>query len=231
MPPDCFERVISQRGEMTIYQRSSTPRLASRIVFERLGVSSSNSSSEKPRETAGGTLSEAPRLDNAAKEECSFQVDLRVQGVSQDDICKDEEWMIEMQNLFDRLQDGYRDKSFIKDMKQEGAPNVLSEESKRKPKEMDNIEQIFALEIPRNLFHSRITMLYLHSPVSRKRNQQLPKITLSVLFLLSPTVQLEDVSLHHDLWQTTHQLLKTACEQSSSSCSSLLVGFSGSLQM
>ena len=28
VPPDCLERVISQRGEMTIYQRSSTSRLA-----------------------------------------------------------------------------------------------------------------------------------------------------------------------------------------------------------
>ena len=34
VPPDCIERVISQRGEMTIYQRSSTPRLAPRIVFK-----------------------------------------------------------------------------------------------------------------------------------------------------------------------------------------------------
>ena len=34
VPPDCIERVISQRGKMTIYQRSSTPRLAPRIVLK-----------------------------------------------------------------------------------------------------------------------------------------------------------------------------------------------------
>ena len=44
--------------------------------------------------------------------------------------------MTEMQNLVDRLQDGYRDKSIIKDLKQEGVSNVISGESKRKLKEM-----------------------------------------------------------------------------------------------
>ena len=36
--------------------------------------------------------------------------------------------MTEMQNLVDRLQDGYRDKSIIEDLKQEGVTNVFSEE-------------------------------------------------------------------------------------------------------
>ena len=53
---------------------------------------------------------------------------------------RDEEQMTEMQNLVDRLQDGYRDKSSIKDLKQKGVSNVFSEESKRKLKEMGNIE-------------------------------------------------------------------------------------------
>ena len=48
--------------------------------------------------------------------------------------------MIAMQNLVDRLQDGYRDKSIIKNLKQEGVSNVFSEESKRKLNEMGNIE-------------------------------------------------------------------------------------------
>ena len=34
VPPDFFERVITQHGEMTIYQRSSTPSLAPRIVLK-----------------------------------------------------------------------------------------------------------------------------------------------------------------------------------------------------
>ena len=48
--------------------------------------------------------------------------------------------MTEMQNLVDKLQDGCRDKSIIKDLKQGGVSNVFSEESKRKLKEMDKIE-------------------------------------------------------------------------------------------
>ena len=48
--------------------------------------------------------------------------------------------MTEMQYLVDRLQDGYLDKSIIKDLNQEGVSDVFSEESKRKLKEMGNIE-------------------------------------------------------------------------------------------
>ena len=62
-------------------------------------------------------------------------MDLRVDEVSQDDIFKDEERMTEMQNLVDKLQDGYRDKSIIEDLKLKGASNVFS-----KLKEMGNIE-------------------------------------------------------------------------------------------
>ena len=87
-----------------------------------------------------GTLSEAPCLNSAAKEENTFQVDLPFDGVSQDDIYEDKKRMAEMQNLVDRLQDGSRDKTIIKDLKQEGVSNVFSEESKRKLKEMGHIE-------------------------------------------------------------------------------------------
>ena len=48
--------------------------------------------------------------------------------------------MTEMQNSVDRLQHGYRDKSIIKDLKQEDVSNAFSEESKRKLKEMGNID-------------------------------------------------------------------------------------------
>ena len=113
-----------------------------------------------------GTLSEAPCLNNVAEEENSFQVDLRVHGVSQDDIYKDEERMTEMQNLVDRLQDGYRDKSIIKDLKQEGVSNVFSEESKRKLKEMSNIElyehseTVRTTQCPTCLRHSKEGITY-----------------------------------------------------------------------
>ena len=121
---------------------------------------------KEPRETAGRTQSEAPSLSNAEKVEGSFQVDLRVHGVSQDDIYKDEERMTEMQNLVDRLQDGYRDKSIIKDLKQEGVSNVFSGESKRKLKVMGNIELydlseiVITTQCPFSLKHSKEGTIY-----------------------------------------------------------------------
>ena len=66
------------------------------------------------------------------KKKSSFQVDLRFHGVSQDDIYKGGERMTEMQNLLDRPQEGYRDTSNVKDLKQEGVSNVFSEKSERK---------------------------------------------------------------------------------------------------
>ena len=71
-----------------------------------------------------GTLSEAPCLNNHAKEENLVQVDLRVHGVSQDEIYKDVERMAEMQLLVDRLQEGHRDQSIIMYLKHEGVSNV-----------------------------------------------------------------------------------------------------------
>ena len=117
---------------MTVYQRSSKPRLAPRVVLkntwhEHQQQQQQDVLSQQPRETAGRTQSEALSLINAVKEEISFQVDLRVHEVSQDDIFKDEERMTEMQNLVDKLQDGCRTMSILKDLKQEGISNVFSE--------------------------------------------------------------------------------------------------------
>ena len=123
---------------MTIYQRSSTPRPAPRIVLESAWNEQQQQQQQvvfkEPWEAAGGTQSEAPSLNNTWKQESSFQIDLRVQGVSQDDIYKDEErkprckiWLI-------------RYKTDIGTNQQEGVSNVFSKESKRKLKEVDNIE-------------------------------------------------------------------------------------------
>ena len=49
----------------------------------------------------------------------------------------------------------------------------------------------------------------LRSPVSRKRNQK-PPLGLFVLFLRPPTVQLEDVSQHHELRHKQHT---NSCKQ------------------
>ena len=45
-----------------------------------------------------------------------------------------------IQTLVDKLQDGYRTKSIMNDLKQDGTSNVFSEASRHKIKEMGNIE-------------------------------------------------------------------------------------------
>ena len=50
---DCIERVISQRGEMNMYQRSATPRPAPRVVQSKAW--NEQQQQQEPRETAGGT--------------------------------------------------------------------------------------------------------------------------------------------------------------------------------
>ena len=66
-----------------------------------------------------GSCGKLQRKRCCRKEVESFQVDLRVHGVSQDVIYKDEERTTKIQTLVDGLQDGYRTKSIIKDLKQE----------------------------------------------------------------------------------------------------------------
>ena len=71
-----------------------------------------------------------------------------------------------MLNLVDRLQDVYRDKSIIKELKPEGVSNVFSEESKHTLKEMSNIElyELFetvrTIRCPICLKHSKEETIY-----------------------------------------------------------------------
>ena len=70
------------------------------------------------------------------REEDSIQVDLRVHGVSQDAIYKDEERMTQIQTLVDKLQDGYLTNSIINDLEKKGISHTFSEASRRTIKEM-----------------------------------------------------------------------------------------------
>ena len=146
-PLYCVERVIPQRKETTIHQRSSTPRFDPRIVLKCRACAAPAGCFEEPLETACGTLSEAPSLNNAAKEEGSFQVDLRVYGVPQDDIYKDEERMTEMQNLVDGLQDGISRQVHHQRLETTRHIQGVQQGSKRKLKDMGHI-QLYELSEP-----------------------------------------------------------------------------------
>ena len=78
--------------------------------------------------------------NNVVKEEDSFQVDLRIQGVSQDVINKDQERMTKTQTLVNNLQEGYQTKSIINDLGKKGISNTFSEASRRTIKELVNSE-------------------------------------------------------------------------------------------
>ena len=86
--------------------------------------------------------------------------------------------MTEMQHLVDRLQDGYRDKSTIEDLTQEGVSNVLNEESKRKLKEMVNMElyelseTVRTTQCPSCLEHSEEGAIYCGCRKSLKHSQE-----------------------------------------------------------
>ena len=128
VPLDRIERVISQRGEMTIYQRSSTPRLAPRTVLKSAwneqqqqqkqqqqqvvlgsrgkllaghGPKGVRSTIQKePRETAGGTLSEAPSSSNASPSVSSWSITgRRQQRRGADDSEKSKRKLREMDNI------------------------------------------------------------------------------------------------------------------------------------
>ena len=116
-PPDCIERDLTTR-RMTIYQRSSTPRPAPRTVLK-------------------STWHEQQQAAEYRQRRNSFQVDVRVPGVSQDVMGQGR--ITKIQTLVDRLRDGSRSKAIQKDLKQEGS-NVFSEASKRAIKDMGNIE-------------------------------------------------------------------------------------------
>ena len=101
-PPDCIERMISQRGEVTMFQRFSTPRSASRICHEQQQHAAASSSQhfrscgklqQDRHDGEHEIVQEVARncsKHNIVKEGDSFQVDLRVPGVSQDVIYQDE---------------------------------------------------------------------------------------------------------------------------------------------
>ena len=74
------------------------------------------------------------------REKDSFQVDLRVHGVSQDATYKDEERMTPIQILVDKQQDRYRTHSIINDLEKKGTSSTFSEASRRTIKEMGSIE-------------------------------------------------------------------------------------------
>ena len=105
--------------------------------------------------------SQTPCLNDFANEENSSQVDVQFHGVSQHDIYLNEESMTRMQNLVDRLRDGFRDKSIIiKDSKQCVQRGIKAQEQRD--------EQHWAVQTKRNKQNNWLS--YLLEVFQRRHN-------------------------------------------------------------
>ena len=133
----CYLRKVRR-----IHINDSLNKASSKNNSQKMHVISSSSNSSRHEgddnsvDEAAGNCSE----NDVVREEDSFQVDLRVHGVSHDAINKDEERMSKIQTSMDKLQDGYRTKSIINDLEKKSFSNTFSEASRRTIKEMGNIE-------------------------------------------------------------------------------------------
>ena len=117
VPPDCIKKEISEKGDKTLYQRLTTLRPAPRQIFknawnqqqhqQQQAIFGSSWKQEQARHQGGRNSDyEGNTWKHPAKEEDSFQVDHRTQGISQDAKNKDLERMTETQTLVDKLQAG-----------------------------------------------------------------------------------------------------------------------------
>ena len=86
---------------------------------QMLGISNGNSSSRVMATARQGSCGKS-NDHSVLREEDSFQVDLRVHGVSHDVTNEDKERMTKIQTLVDNLQDGCRTNYVINDLGREG---------------------------------------------------------------------------------------------------------------
>ena len=92
-----------------------------------------------PRESSRSRKLER-RDESTVEKQPQFEVDLRIEGIAQDVILKDEERMGKIQEVVGKLRNGSRTKSILKDLGKPEKTMKFSEESSRIILEMGNIE-------------------------------------------------------------------------------------------
>ena len=107
---------------------------------------------------------------NDAKEEDTFQFNLRIQGVPQDAIYRDTDRMTRIHSLVHKLQAGYDTKSIIFDLKKKGTSNVFSEASRRTIKEQGFFELYELKEM------SKTCSVHNVHEISKRRNEFLSHV-------------------------------------------------------
>ena len=147
MPADCICRVISRNGDRTLFERLSTPRPAPKVTLksnwhsqqqqQQQPLSGSVSSSsrklnavETENRDVKGNTTEDPGSSGFRKLERNsvspvdkkpkFEIDLRLEGVPQDAILKDEEQLKEINQKLEKLKIGSCTKPIRNDLKKKG---------------------------------------------------------------------------------------------------------------
>ena len=165
VPADCNYRVISQKGDRTLFERLSTPRPAPKVILksnwhsqQQLPLSGDVPSSfgkpvavETGQRDVKGNTTEDPGLYSSRKpvlnsvplvdRKSQFEIDLRAEGVSQDAILQDEEQMKEIYKKLESWELDHAQKSIRNELKKKG-DMIFSEESSRAIYEMGNLDLI-----------------------------------------------------------------------------------------
>ena len=89
---------------------------------------------------SAGVRKQMQNTESSDEEKPRFEIDLRVEGVLEDVILKDEEQMKEVNEKLEKLKSGSFTKSFREDLKNEGGDMTFGEESRRVIFELGNVE-------------------------------------------------------------------------------------------
>ena len=151
VPADCIYKVISQKTERTFFERLSTPRPAPKIVLK--GAWQSQQQQQKQQQDTSESASSSTRklvkreeMERSAqspvkKEEPECKVDVRIEGIAQDVILKDEERMGKNPTSSGEIQEVVHARNlFLKIWDSQEKSIKFSEESSRLTHEMGNTE-------------------------------------------------------------------------------------------
>ena len=118
-PADCIDKVVSENGEKTLYQRLSTPRPAPKIILKSVWTLQQQQQRQQ-QDTFRCTRTPV------GEEENSFQADLTIQGVPPNAVLEDQEGMSKIQEIVDKVRTGYQTESVIRDYEKRGK-NMFTE--------------------------------------------------------------------------------------------------------
>ena len=138
---DRIYRVISQSGDRILFERLSTPRPAPKVKLKSNWHSQQQQQQQSICEDVSTSTRRLARdLEPVFQKKPQFEIDLRVEGVSQDAILQDAEKTTEINKKFEKLRIGSCTKSTRNDLSKGNV--IFSEESSRAIYVMGNVELI-----------------------------------------------------------------------------------------